>query len=363
MPKLQTRYLGLELAHPVVASASPLSGTVDGVRRLEDGGAAAIVLPSLFEEQISAFETPLAGDRSGAVGGGPAAPAGALRPDAYLELVRRARDAVAVPVIASLNGTTPGSWAHYGRSLQEAGAAAVELNVFHVPSDLTTRGADVERRHAEVVHAAREAITIPLAVKIGPFFSAPADVARRLVVAGADGLVLFNRFYQPDIDLNTLTWARQTQLSSRQEILLPLHWIALLYGQLPVSIAATTGVQTAAEVAKYLLAGADVVMTTSALLRQGPAYTRVLVAGLEDYLDRTHFLSVSEMRGVLSGSGKAGTDAGRSDYIAMLAGYHGDWRGSAAVARATAAYELGRRPALRPGDVTMPDVRGRRPPP
>jgi dihydroorotate dehydrogenase (fumarate) len=325
--KLKTTYLGLELAHPVLASASPLSGTLEGVRRLEDGGAAAIVLPSLFEEQILAFES-----ASAVVSGSGAMPYAGMRPDAYLELVRRAKEAVAVPVIASLNGTTPGDWAAYGRTLQEAGADAIELSIFHVPTDPMTTGGEVEQRHVDVVYAVRPWITIPLAVKIGPFFSAPAAIARRLVVAGADGLVLFNRFYQPDIDLKTLTWSRETQLSTRAEIRLPLLWIALLHGRLPVSIAATTGVQTGAEVVKYVLAGADVVMTTAALLRQGPAHLRVLIGGLEEFLDRSPFASVREMRGALSRRRIAGTDdAGRGDYIGMLADYQGDWRGSAGV--------------------------------
>jgi dihydroorotate dehydrogenase (fumarate) len=353
MSKLKTTYLGLELSHPVVASASPLSGSLDGVRRLEDGGASAIVLPSLFEEQILADES------------SPSRPSGPhmIRPGAYLELVRRAREAVSVPVIASLNGRTAGAWTSYGRSLQEAGAAAIEVNLFQVPTDVATTAAEVERRHVEVVEAARRWITIPLAVKIGPFFSAPAEMAARLVVAGADGLVLFNRFYQPDIDLKTLAWSRDAQLSTRAEIRVPLLWIALLHGRLPASIAATTGVQTAAEVVKYVLAGADVVMTTAALLRQGPSHVHVLVAGLEEFLERSRFHTVSEMRGVLSRRRMAGpNDGGRADYVSMLADYRGDWRGSASVARASGSYETrGREPAPPAGPAA--DVSARHPPP
>jgi dihydroorotate dehydrogenase (fumarate) len=308
MANLATTYLGLPLRHPIVASASPLSKTLDGIRRLEDAGAAAIVLFSLFEEQIRQENEALehlsglgVDSFAEALSYFPAVREYAVGPDDYLELIRRAKDAVNVPVIASLNGTTAAGWTRFARLMQQAGADAIELNIFHVPSDPDVNAADVEQRCVDVVAAVRSAVRIPVAVKVGPYFSAFGHTARRFVEAGASGLVLFNRFYQPDFDIEALEVAPTLELSSASEIRLPLLWIALLHGRLDgVSLAATTGVQTAVEVVKYLLAGADVVMTTSALLHYGVDYLHTLVQGLDGWLDARGFASVAQVRGSMS---------------------------------------------------------------
>lgn len=325
MPDLRTAYLGLSLEHPVLASSSPLSRTLDGIRRLEDGGAAAIVLFSLFEEQLR-FEEDYgdvvsSGTRAadGGIGGPATAPA---RPDEYLELIRAAREAVRIPIIASLNGVTDGGWTRYARAIQDAGAHALELNIFHVPADIATSGREVEQRYVDVVLAVRSAVRIPLAVKVGPYFSSMGEMARRLIVAGADGLVLFNRFYQPDFDLDRLEVVPSLQLSERVEIRLPLLWLAILHGRLPVNLAATTGVETSGEVVKYLLAGADVVMTASSLLRHGPQHIRSLVTGLRQWLERGSYASVGQVRGALSQLCVADpTSFERANYLRIMQEY------------------------------------------
>ena len=326
MPDLSTSYLGLPLPHPVVASAGPLSHDLDGIRRIEDGGAAAVVLFSLFEEQIRWENETLS--RLTAVGAestGEAAsyfpPVGdfAAGPHAYLDLLRRARQALGVPVIASLNGVTPAGWVDYARLMQEAGASAIELNVFYIPTDLSVSGRDVEQRYEDTVTAVSRAVSIPVAVKLSPFFSAMGEMARRLVSAGAHGLVLFNRFYQPDLDLDRLEVAPTIELSSPSEIRLPLLWLAVLHGRVEASLAATTGVHTYAEVAKYLLAGADAVMTTSALLTHGPGHVRTMVDGLAAWLDRKGFESVAQIKGSMSQRHVADPTAfERANYMKIL---------------------------------------------
>jgi dihydroorotate dehydrogenase (fumarate) len=325
-PDLRTNYLGLDLTHPIVASSSPLSKTLDGLRRIEDAGASAVVLFSLFEEQIlmenRAFEHLLgAGAESfaEALGYFPRVNEFEVGPDAYLELIRRAKEALDIPVIASLNGVTDSGWTRYARLMQEAGADALELNIFLIPADLELSSSTVEERYLNVVRAVRASVKIPLAVKLGPYFSAFGDMAKRMAAAGANGLVLFNRFYQPDIDLAALEVSPSLELSAPAEIRLPLLWIALLRERVPVALAATTGVQTADEVVKYLLAGADVVMTTSALLRYGVDYLDTLINGLETWLELNEFESVAQIRGWMSQ--KRLPDAGeyeRANYIRIL---------------------------------------------
>ena len=278
---LSTDYLGLALRNPLVASASPLSTTVDGVRRLADAGVGAVVLYSLFEEQLlkeAARNARLvdAGTESFAesLSYFPAAAEEEPGPRRYLSLVERASAAVDVPVIASLNGVTPGSWADYARGMQSAGAAAIELNIYYLPGDPYISARDVEQRHVDVLTLVKDAVTIPVAVKLSPHFSSTGEMALRLDEAGADGLVLFNRFLQPDIDPDTLTVRPVIGLSTPAEARLPRTWIALLRGRVTASLAATTGVEGPDDVASYLLAGADVVMTASALLRHGPAVRR-----------------------------------------------------------------------------------------
>jgi dihydroorotate dehydrogenase (fumarate) len=324
--RMETRYLGLTLRHPIVASASPISRTLDGMRRLEDAGASAVVMASLFEEQIlqekEAYAHLLgagADSFAEALGYFPRIAEYEVGPDAYLELIRRAKEALDVPVIASLNGVTDTGWTRHARLIEQAGADALELNVFHIPADIETPSSTVEARYIDVVRAVRAHIRIPLAVKLGPFFSSFGAMATALVEAGADGLVLFNRFYQPDIDLKLLEVSPSLELSGPGEIRLPLLWIALLHGRLPVSLAATSGVQSPAEVIKYLLAGADVVMTTSALLRYGVNYLYTLISGTREWLLEQEFQSVDEIRGWMSqGRVPDPTAFERANYIRVL---------------------------------------------
>ena len=307
MMNLETTYLGLDLPHPLIASASPLSKSLDGIRSLEDGGAAAIVLFSLFEEQLrqeqESFEhlTSVGAESCGeSLGFFPEAVEYDRAPDDYLALVQAAVQAVDVPIIGSLNGTTLEAWTDYARQIEAAGAAALELNVYHLPTDLNTTGAAVESRYTEIVRAVCETVDIPVAVKLGPYFSAPGDLFGQLVQAGAAGLVLFNRFYQPDFNLEKMEVEPSLELSQSYEMRLPLLWIAVCFERIEASLAATTGVQSGMDAAKYLLAGADVVMTTSALLRNGPGYLGVMREQLEQWMDRRDFESVRQIKGAMS---------------------------------------------------------------
>ena len=305
--ELSTDYMGLALRNPLVASASPLSTTVDGVRRLADAGVGAVVLHSLFEEQLlkeAAQNARLAdaGTESFAesLSYFPAAAEEEPGPRRYLSLLERAAAAVDVPVIASLNGVTPGGWGNYAAAMEAAGAAAIELNVYYVPGDPHISGRDVEQRHIDVLTGVKDVVTVPVAVKLSPHFSSTGEMALRLDEAGADGLVLFNRVLQPDIDPETLAVVRAMGLSSPAEAWLPRTWIALLHGRVRAALAATTGVDSPADVARYLLAGADVVMTASALLRHGPEHASVLLDGLSDWMARKDFATVDQLRGLLS---------------------------------------------------------------
>ena len=327
---LSTRYLGLRLKNPLVASASPLTLDLDTVRALEDHGAAAVVLPSIFEEQIEAEAEQV--ERLTGVGAESSAEALSYFPPSasyqtgthgYLEHIRKARSAVDIPVIASLNGVTSAGWTGYARDLEQAGASAIELNVFFIPADPKLTGGDVERRYHEVLHAVKSAVRIPVAMKLSPYFSAPGAMLRELDAVGADGLVLFNRFYQPDIDLASLRMRRDLQLSTPQEIRLPLLWIGLLSGQLRGSLAASSGVETAEQVIKYLLVGADVVMTTSALLRHGAGHMRTLLDGLNAWLDARN-ASIDDVRGRMSQRRLKDPAAfERANYIQILQGWPG----------------------------------------
>ena len=267
---LSTSYLGLALRNPLVASASPLSNSVDGVRRLADAGVGAVVLYSLFEEQLRReaeqnARLAEAGTESfgEALSYFPAAADSDPGPHRYLSLLERAAAAVGVPVIGSLNGVTPGGWTSYARAIQDAGAAAIELNIYYIPGDPRTTGRDVEQRHVDILCRVKDAVTVPVAVKLSPYFSSAGEMALRLDEAGADGLVLFNRFLQPDIDPETLAVVPAVDLSSPAEARVPRTWISILCQRVRASLAATTGVEGPADVAKYLLAGADVVMTAS----------------------------------------------------------------------------------------------------
>jgi dihydroorotate dehydrogenase (fumarate) len=304
---ISTRYLGLELRNPLVASASPLASTADGVKRLAGAGVAAVVLPSLFEEELrrqAAQDAALAqaGTESFAesLSYFPEGDGAEPGPRQYLSLVERAAAAVDVPVIASLNGVTTGGWTDYATALEQAGAAAIELNIYHLPADPLTSGRDVEQRHIDVLATVKAMVGVPVAVKLSPYFSSVGEVAVRLDRAGADGLVLFNRFMQPDIDPESLGVTAGFGLSSPAEGRLPRAWIALLAGRVKASLAASTGVEDAADVAAYLLAGADVVMTTSALLRHGPDHATALLDGLTAWMARKGFRALDDLRGKLA---------------------------------------------------------------
>jgi dihydroorotate dehydrogenase (fumarate) len=327
---LTTTYMGLALRNPLIASASPLNGDIGNLRSLEDHGAGAVVLPSIFEEQIIAEQREIEARTRVAATGFAEAQSYFPAPDdygfgaeRYLEVVRRAKEAVGIPVIASLNCTTPAGWADYARSIEQAGADAIELNVYFIPADMAMTGDEVERRYVDVLRVVKTATTVPVALKLGPYFSAMGDMARQLANAGAGALVLFNRFYQPDIDIATLRLSMEVELSTPAEMRLPLLWIAILHGRVPVSLAASTGVHSADDVFKYLLAGADTVMTTSALLRHGVKHMRTLVDGLTALLVAREIGSLGEVRGRMSQREMRDPTAfERANYINMLQGYH-----------------------------------------
>lgn len=304
---LTTRYMGLQLKNPLVASASPLTGELDSLKRLEDAGAAALILPSLFQEEIEAetarYETlTSAHDDSWPEGlsNFPKLADAQHGPHEYLELVRRAREAAGVPVIASLNGISNEGWISYARQLEQAGANGLELNIYFIPADLAATGRDVEQRYLDILRSVRATVSIPVAIKLSPYFSSVGNMAMALHDAGADALVLFNRFYQPDLDVTRLQVLTDLKLSVPNEIRLPLLWLAILAGRTRASLAASTGVTGAEEVVKYLLVGADVVMTTSSLLRQGPGHMATLLRGLEKWLAARDFSSLEHVRGIMS---------------------------------------------------------------
>jgi dihydroorotate dehydrogenase (fumarate) len=326
---LRTRYLGMELRNPMVASASPLSGHLDTLMRLEDAGASAVVMQSLFEEQIELEAMDLHSLLEGMAESFPEAldylpemDDYNTGPTAYLQYLEAAKDLVSIPVIGSLNGSSAGGWVRYAKSIEEAGVDALELNIYYVAADPDTTGADVEARYLDLVASVRQAVSIPVAVKIGPYFSAMANMATRLVQAGADGLVLFNRFLQPDIDLETLSVVPALHLSTPEEVRMPLRWIAILRGKLQASLAATSGVHTAEDAVKLVLAGADAVMMTSALLRHGPEYLGIILDGLDAWLDANAYDSVEQAKGSVSQEAVADPAAfERSNYMQALVSY------------------------------------------
>jgi dihydroorotate dehydrogenase (fumarate) len=325
-PDLTTEYLGLSLGGPIVASSSPLTGNLDDLRRLEDAGAAAVVLPSLFEEQLEAESLAVhhlletgAESHGEATDYFPELEDYDLGPDSYLDLVRRAKEALAIPVIASLNGTSTGGWVRYARQLEDAGADALELNLYLVAADPALDGAAIEARERTLVAAVREAVRLPLAVKLSPFFTALAHSTRELAAAGADGLVLFNRFYQPDLDLDSLSVTPRLVLSSRDELRLPLRWIAILRGRVRASLAATTGIHEAEDVLKVLLAGADVAMMASALLHHGPDHLARVKRGVSEWMEEREYASVRQLCGSASQGHVDDPDAfERANYMQTL---------------------------------------------
>jgi dihydroorotate dehydrogenase (fumarate) len=304
---LRTRYLGLELEHPIVASASPITGSIDSLKRLQDAGVAAVVLPSLFEEQIEHEEMAthnlmLQGAELSPEAHGffPEMENYRTGPDQYLALIADAKKSLSVPVIASLNGYTPGGWTGIARLFEDAGADAIELNVYFLATSVDDTSAAVEQRYVELVASVTQQVRIPVAVKVAPYFSAMASMAHRLTTAGAAGLVLFNRFLQPDIDLEELEVSPHLVLSTSDELRLALRWIAILRGRVDASLAATGGAHTADDVLKLLLAGADCVMLASSLLTKGPSHVGTLVRGVQSWMTERDYSSVAQMKGSLS---------------------------------------------------------------
>ncbi len=329
MIDLSTTYLGLSLRNPLVASASPLCEEIDNIRRMEDAGAGAVVLHSLFEEQITLESQHL--DRYLSQGAEsfaesltyfPDMTAYNLGPDGYLEHIRRAKAAVGIPIIGSLNGVSSGGWVRYARKIEEAGADALELNLYYIPTDPERTGADVERMYVDLVRDVIASVGIPVAVKLGHAFSAMANVAHRLDQAGARGLVLFNRFYQPDFDLERLAVVPRLTLSSPYELLLRLHWVAILYGRVRADLAVTGGVHTAQEVLKAMMAGARVAMMTSALLEHGIDLFRGVRANLLTWMEAHEYESIRQMQGSMSYRAVADpAEFERANYLKVLSSY------------------------------------------
>ncbi len=326
---LSTRYLGLDLPHPLVSGASPLADDLDSVRRLEDAGASAIVLRSLFEEQItreqvSAFlHTEAHGESfAEAMSYFPSPQSFVFGPEEYLEHLGRVKAAVKVPVIASLNGTTPGGWLDYPPLIESTGADALELNLYRLAFDPALSGQEVERETVEVVREVRRAVRIPLAVKLSPFYSSLAHLARQIDQAGADGLVLFNRFYQPDIDPEALELNRSLHLSDSRELPLRLRWLGVLSGQLRASLAVSGGVHSGRDAIKAVMAGAHAVQVVSALLKNGPEYLKVLRQDMTDWMREFEWESLEAMRGNMS-LGRCPDPAvyERANYMLMLQGW------------------------------------------
>jgi dihydroorotate dehydrogenase (fumarate) len=329
MIDLTTGYLGLKLRTPLVASSSPLCKDIANILKLEDAGASAIVLHSLFEEQITAESGVLdryltEGTESFGVALSyfPEMTSYNLGPDPYLNHLRKAKESCDVPVIASLNGVSTGGWIRYAQLMEQAGADALELNVYFLPTDLEMTSEKVEEMYSDLVSHVKASIRIPVAVKVGPFFTAFANTAKRLDEAGADGLVIFNRFYQPDFDLNTLEVVPNLVLSDSSELRLRLHWAALLYNKIRPDIAITGGVHTAEDVVKGMMAGARVTMLTSALLRHGPEYLSKLEEDLGDWMEEHEYESIQQMRGSMSSQAVTEPAAfERANYMKVLSSY------------------------------------------
>jgi dihydroorotate dehydrogenase (fumarate) len=329
---LSTTYLGLRLPHPILPGSSPLSDDLDMVRRLEDAGAPAIVMRSLFEEQIVSEElaTYLAHEATSdsspeALSYMPEPPMLSLGTTEYLEQIQRIQAAVAIPVIASLNGTTPDRWLEYARLIAQAGADALELNIYDLPTDPRETGEDVERRILDLVETLREAVSLPLAVKLSPFYSSLSNLARRLELAGADGLVIFNRFYQPDFDVDTLEVVPKARLSSPTELLLRLRWLSILSSQVEMSLAVTGGVHNAVDAVKAVMAGAHAVQVVSLLLRRGPTALARLKNELARWVEEHEYDSLEQMRGSLSAGRGADTAAlERVHYMRVLHSWRPD---------------------------------------
>lgn len=323
---ISTNYMGLKLKSPIVVSACTLSEEISNIIQMEDAGAGAVVLFSLFEEQLkkeAAQYESIVSSTSNLF-----AEASDFFPnldeyhrgsDQYLDIIRKAKEEVDIPIIASLNGITKEGWINYASQIEQAGADALEINVFFIPADIDMSSSAVEHRYLNIIDEIKNSVKIPVAVKLNPYFSAMGNMAQRLQKYGADALVLFNRFYQPDFDINKLSLLHNLQYSEANEIRLPLLWIALLYGQVPVSLAATTGVQSSIEVIKYILAGADVAMTASALYKNGIGYLKTMNKELEAWMHAQGFDSIQSFKGVMSQQNISDpTSFERANYIRVL---------------------------------------------
>ncbi|MEJ2621899.1 MAG: dihydroorotate dehydrogenase-like protein [Candidatus Thiodiazotropha sp.] len=323
---LSTNYLGMRLDNPLVPSASPLSRSIDDARRLEDAGASAIIMYSLFEESVTAEEETMVRFLHHQETG--FAEADSFLPDhydfsngqeRYLENLRALKEALQIPVIASLNGTTPGGWITHATEMQQAGADAIELNIYQVAADIETSGSEIEQRYIELLHQLEQRVDLPINMKLSPAFSAMANMVKKLETAGADGVSLFNRFYQPDINIDNLRLTSTLQTSNSSEILLAMRWIAILHGRTKLSLGATGGVHTAEDAIKLLLAGADVVHLCSLLLERGPAALRTILQGIEAWMEEKGFDSIEEFRGLLSQlSVTDPTEFERANYVHIL---------------------------------------------
>jgi dihydroorotate dehydrogenase (fumarate) len=328
MADITTNYMGFQLKGPLVASSSPLTGTLDGLLRLEDAGASAVVLPSLFQEQISLEVRTLDRRESRkhtfyeAASYFPDMRPYNEGPEAYLELVRRARGRLSIPVIASLNGLSPGDWTRYARRLEEAGADGIEVNSYFLPADPEMTGEEVEGMYIDLVRGVKASVNIPVAAKLCPFFSSLPNLAKRLDEAGANALVLFNRFYQPDIDLEKLDAKTDLELSESGELRLRLRWVSLLYGKVRPDLAITGGVHTAEDVLKCMLAGARAAMVASVLLERGPEHLAQILRKVSAWMDKRGFESISRLQGCVSHRATAEPAAlERAAYMKVLSSY------------------------------------------
>jgi len=307
MIDISTNYMGLKLSTPLVPSASPLSQELDSIRRLEDSGASAVVLYSLFEEQLRQESVELdhrlsehSESFAEALSYLPEPSEFRLGPEGYLNHIRKAKQAVSIPVIASLNGRTVGGWTNYAKQIEQAGADAIECNIYSIPSDMSLEGTQIEKTYVDILRAVKSAVKIPVAVKLSPFFSNMANMAKQFDDAGVDALVLFNRFYQPDINLDELEIQPNVLLSTPQALRLPLTWIGILYGRIRASLAATSGIHGPEDVIKLLMVGADVTMLCSTLLRNGISHIRYIEEGLRDWMEQHEYESVQQMKGSMS---------------------------------------------------------------
>jgi dihydroorotate dehydrogenase (fumarate) len=328
---MRTQYMGMTLKNPIVASSSPLSHTLDGLRRLEDAGAAAVVMYSLFEEQIAAESFYLdyylnhgTDSYAESLSYFPESYSYNVGPDEYLELIRRAKQSLSIPVIGSLNGVSTGGWIDYASLIEEAGANALELNVYYIPTSTYLAGAEVEYIYTDILREVKRAVSIPVAMKLSPYFSSTANMAERLWEGGADALVLFNRFYQPDFDLETLEVVPRLVLSNSDELRLPLRWVAILYGRVAVDFAITSGVHTYQDALKALMAGARVAMMASELLQKGPSRINEVLTEMKEWMEEHEYESVSQMIGSMSQKNVIDPAAfERANYMKTLASFKG----------------------------------------